>query len=121
MMPFERFGAWREAHALALEVYRVTTRWPPQERYGLVTQARRAAYSIPSNIAEGSARRGRNEFGRFLDIALGSFSELRYHLLLARDLGYLSVEEWAAIETRILSTGRLLWCLYRKVRKVRDR
>src|SRR6476620_5216398 len=86
MMPFERFGAWQRAHYLALDVYKVSARWPVQERYGLISQARRAAYSIPSNIAEGSARRGSNEFARFLYIAVGSISELTYLLYLARDL-----------------------------------
>jgi len=117
MMPFERFGAWQRAHYLALDVYKVSARWPVQERYGLSSQARRAAYSIPSNIAEGSARRGSNEFARFLNIALGSFSELTYLLYLARDLGYLSQEEWSALEERRTVTGKLLWSLYARVRK----
>jgi len=117
MMPFERFGAWQRAHYLALDVYKVSARWPVQERYGLISQARRAGYSIPSNIAEGSARRGSNEFARFLNIALGSFSELTYLLYLARDLGYLSAEEWSALEERRTVTGKLLWSLYARVRK----
>jgi four helix bundle protein len=117
MMPFERFEAWRQAHCLALDVYKVSARWPVQERYGLISQARRAAYSIPSNIAEGTARRGSNEFARFLNIALGSFSELTYLLYLARDLGYLSTDEWSALEERKTGTGKLLWCLYSRVRK----
>jgi four helix bundle protein len=117
MMPFERFEAWRQAHGLALDVYKVSARWPVQERYGLISQARRAAYSIPSNIAEGTARRGSNEFARFLNIALGSFSELTYLLYLARDLGYLSADEWSALEERRTVTGKLLWSLYARVRK----
>jgi len=117
MMPFERFEAWRQAHCLALDVYKVSARWPVQERYGLISQARRAAYSIPSNIAEGTARRGSNEFARYLNIALGSFSELTYLLYLARDLGYLSQEEWSALEERRTVTGKLLWSLYARVRK----
>src|SRR5512133_3854387 len=116
-MPFERLDAWREAHLLALDVYRASARWPPQERYGLVSQARRAAYSIPSNIAEGSARRGSKEFGRFLDIALGSCAELTYVLCLARDLGYLTPEEWTVLEERRSRAGTVLWFLYRRVRK----
>ena len=117
MMPFEKFGAWQQAHGLALDVYKVSAQWPSPERYGLTSQARRAASSIPLNIAEGAARRGSKEFGRFLDIALGSFSELTYLLYLARDLGYLSPEESSALEVRRANTGKLLWCLYRRVRK----
>ena len=78
MMPFERFKAWQVGHRLALDVYTASEGWPARERYGLVSQIRRAALSIPSNIAEGSAKRGHREFGRHLDIALGSLSELTY-------------------------------------------
>jgi four helix bundle protein len=78
MMPYERLAAWQKSHRLVLLVYRATSKWPKTELYGLVSQARRAAFSIPLNIAEGSAKRGSREFRRFLDIALGSFSELAY-------------------------------------------
>ena len=85
MMPFERLSAWQASHRLAMEVYRVTRSWPREEIYGLTSQARRAAVSIPSNIAEGAAKRGTREFGRFLDVALGSLSELTCLLRLSLD------------------------------------
>jgi four helix bundle protein len=76
MVPYERFDAWKIAHQLALEVYAITERWPANERFGLTAQVRRAALSAPTNIAEGSAKRGSRELRRYLDIALGS---LRFH------------------------------------------
>ena len=78
MRGYRQLIAWQAAHELAVEVYRVTSSWPLSERYGLVAQIRRAAFSAPANIAEGSARRGPREFRRFVDIALGSISEVEY-------------------------------------------
>jgi four helix bundle protein len=85
MIAHERLEAWRWAHRLALEVYNATDRWPRSEMYGLTSQARRAAISIPANIAEGAARRGPREFARYLNISLGSLAELSYLLLFSRD------------------------------------
>jgi four helix bundle protein len=98
-----------------LGVYRITSDWPPKEQYGLTSQARRAAYSAAANIAEGSAKRGKREFRRFLDIALGSISELTYIFLLAKDLGYLKPEVWGEIEAIRDHAGRLTWGLYRSL------
>jgi len=83
---YERLVAWRKCHELTLGIYMATETWPASERYGLVSQARRAAYSAAANIAEGSAKRGTKDFRRFLDIALGSLAELSYCLRLASDL-----------------------------------
>jgi four helix bundle protein len=97
-------------------VYRATQTWPREEIYGLTSQARQAAISTASNIAEGAAKRGRREFGRFLDVALGSLSELTYLVRLSLDLGFMSLDEWQNVETLRSETGRLLWDLYRRVR-----
>jgi four helix bundle protein len=83
------------------------------EKYGLTSQARRAAFSAAANIAEGSAKRGSREFRRFLDISLGSLAELSYIFLLARELGYLKAEIWGEIEALRDHAGRLTWGLYR--------
>jgi four helix bundle protein len=115
-MPFERLSAWQASQRLAIEVYRVTQRWPREEIYGLTSQARRAAISIAANIAEGAAKRGRKEFGRFLDVALGSLSELTCLLRLSLDLGFMSLDEWQTVENLRCETGRLLWGLYRRMR-----
>lgn len=116
MMPFERLSAWQASHRLALEVYRATQGWPREEIYGLTSQARRAAVSVAANIAEGAAKRGKKEFGRFLDVGLGSLSELTCLLRLSLDLGFMTMDDWQAVETVRCETGRLLWGLYRRIR-----
>src|SRR5947207_13649370 len=95
--PYERLAAWRLSYRLVLGVYDATDDFPKHELYGLTSQARRAAFSIVANIAEGSAKRGGAEFRRFLDIALGSLSELSVALRLARDLEYLTPAAWHAL------------------------
>jgi four helix bundle protein len=82
--------AWQEAMQLVKEIYRVTRDFPKEEIFGLVSQMRRAAVSIPSNISEGAARGGDREFIQFLIIARGSLSELETQLLISKDLGYLT-------------------------------
>ena len=111
----ERLKSWVACHELTLAVYRITKQWPATEKYGLMSQARRAAYSASANIAEGSAKRGAREFRRFLDISLGSLSELSYVLMLARDLGYLKAEGWGEIEALRDHAGRLTYGLYRAI------
>src|SRR5437762_14378337 len=86
MKDFRKLQVWEKAHQLALALYQVTASFPRDETYGLVSQIRRAAASIPSNIAEGCGRDGDPELSRFCTIARGSASELEYQLLLARDL-----------------------------------
>src|SRR6266576_2829032 len=76
MMPYQRLNAWRSCHQLALATYRITQSFPKSELYGITSQMRRAAFSAPANIAEGSAKRGPREFRRFLDIALGARADL---------------------------------------------
>jgi four helix bundle protein len=85
---FRDLLVWRKAHEFVLAVYAFTTDFPKQETYGLSLQMRRAAVSIPANIAEGFRRRGQAEKARFLNIAEGSLEECRYFLILAEDLGY---------------------------------
>lgn len=94
MKPHERFVAWRHCHRLTLLTYRLTQTFPKSELYGITAQMRRAASSAAANIVEGCAKRGSTEFRRFLDIALGSLAELSYFALLARDLKFLSTEDW---------------------------
>jgi four helix bundle protein len=85
---FRDLLVWQKAHGFVLEVYRLTEVFPRQETYGLSIQMRRAAVSIPANIAEGFRRSSRTEKGRFMNIAEGSLEECRYFLILAGDLGY---------------------------------
>jgi four helix bundle protein len=115
MAVYEKFSAWRGAHLLALEIYRLTDFWPKQERFEITTQLRRAALSIPANIAEGSARRGSREFSRYLNMSLGSLAELAYYLLFARDRGLLTPQEWVEIEDLRNRVGQLTWRLLQAV------
>jgi len=96
-------------------VYRATEGFPRTELYGLTSQARRAAFSAAVNIAEGSAKRGRREFRRYLDISIGSLSELSYTLQLCRKLELLSPETWAALDQLRTHASKLTWRLYAAV------
>ena len=120
MIAYERFDAWRAAHHLALELYRATDTWPRSERFGLTVQVRRAALSVPTNIAEGAAKRGAREFRRFLDIALGSLAELSYLLRFSRDYALLTEESWLTLEAHRDRAGRLTWGLYNAVSKATE-
>ena len=93
MRKHHELKAWQEAMELVKEIYRVTQEFPKEEIYGLVSQMRRAAVSIPSNIAEGAARTGTKEFLQFLSISRGSLSEVETQLLIAKSLGYIKNQE----------------------------
>jgi four helix bundle protein len=107
---------WQKAHALTLDVYRATTGFPKEERYGLTSQLRRATASIPANIAEGCGRGGDADFGRFVQIAMGSASETEYHVLLACDLGYLAHNEGDALVRNVVEVKQMLSSLLRKLK-----
>src|SRR5687767_4684765 len=98
MQPYEKWDAWKRAHELALAVFNETKGWPKEERFGLTAQIRRSAFSVPVNIVEGRAKRGRAEFRRFLDIAWGSLAEVEYTLRFAHDARILSAEAFATLE-----------------------
>ena len=115
MLPHERFQAWKLCHELVLAVYGHTQSWPTQERYGLTSQIRRAVVSAAANLAEGAAKRGSKEFRRYTDIALGSLSEVSYLLMLARDLGLSSSDEWQTLEHLRTRAGGLTWRLARSL------
>jgi four helix bundle protein len=113
--PYERLHAWRECHELALAVYRATQSFPSDERFGLTSQIRRAAFSSAVNIVEGSARRGRKEFRRFLDIALSSLTEVGYALRFAKEVGLLDERVWQDLNERHNRARFLTWQLYRSM------
>ena len=115
MLPFQRLDAWRLSHDFALAIREETKSWPRDERYGLTEQVRRAALSIPTNIAEGQAKRGSRELRRYLDISLGSFSETTYLLLFARDCGILPADRWEALEPKRREVGLVIWRFYQSV------
>ena len=96
MQDFRNLEVWRRAHKLTLRIYALTDRFPRSEMFGLSSELRRAAASVPTNLAEGHGRT-QTEFGRFVQISFGSACEVEYQLLLARDLGYLVPDEYQAV------------------------
>jgi len=116
---FKKLAVWKRSHELTLTIYKLTTPFPRDEAYGLTSQLRRAAASVPANIAEGCGRDTGPDLARFLQIALGSASELEYHLLLARDLNFVSVADYEASLAEIVGIKRMLTMLVRRVRAPR--
>lgn len=116
---FKTVRLWERAHQLALSVYRVTRAFPREELYGLSSQMRRAACSIPANIAEGFGRSGNGDLHRFLDIAMGSTAELSYFLLMSRDLALVSPESYVDLAGLADEVQRMLASLMRKIQVAR--
>lgn len=102
---FQDLIVWQKAHRLVLAIYHYTEEFPKKEIYGLTSQFRRAAISIPANIAEGFKKRGRNDKARFMNTAQGSLEECRYYLILANDLGYGANQD---LMLQLDEVGRLL-------------
>jgi four helix bundle protein len=116
MQSFRNLKVWESAHLLTLDVYKSTSEFPREETYGLTSQMRRSSVSIGANIAEGCCRKGDVEFGRFLQIAMGSASELEYHLLLAHDLSFLEAFEYKRLLEETAVVKRMLTSLIHKLR-----
>ena len=117
MEDFKDLKVWTKAHQLTLVLYQRTRFFPKDEIYGLTSQIRRACCSIGANIAEGCGRRSDPEMRRFVQIARGSANELEYHLLLARDLQFLMVDEFKDLEARTLEIQRMLASLVQRLRR----
>lgn len=115
MRDFRELKVWQKAHQLTLAVYKATRNFPREELYGLTSQIRRSCESIPANISEGCGRSGGAEFARFLNIALGSASELEYHLLLSHDLGLLDEKTYEPRATGVVELKRMLTGFVRKL------
>jgi four helix bundle protein len=111
---------WHKAHASVIAVYRATKNYPRDELYGLTSQTRRAAVSIPANIAEGCGRSTEADFARFLDLAAGSANELEYHLLLACDLQFLQPEEHKPLAAGVREVRQMLASLIARLRGPRQ-
>ena len=116
MQDFRNLKVWEKAHALTPDLYKVTKSFPREEMYGLTSQIRRASVSIAANIAEGACRRGDADFGRFLQMAAGSASEVEYHLLLAHDLEMLGEPDFHRLSGATEEVKRMLSSLLQKLR-----
>jgi four helix bundle protein len=113
---FRQLQVWQKSHQLVLQVYAATKAFPPAEMYGLSNQMRRASVSVPSNIAEGCGRGSDKEFAQFTQVALGSISELEYQTLLAKDLGYMSLNTYNELTAQISEVKRMLIGLRKKLK-----
>ena len=110
---FRQLAVWRQAHQLVLDVYRKTSTFPAEERYGLISQMRHAAISVPANMAEGYKRRGSRDKVRFYNLAEASLEELRYYLILCHDLGLMA--EGVELESTAGEVSRMLGGLIRRI------
>ena len=114
-MNYKELRVWQRADELAVQIYRLTKAFPKDEIYGLTSQLRRAALSIPTNIVEGYARKGDKELARFVNISIGSLAEVEYLLAFSCRLQYIRNSELARIEVLRSEVGKLLWNFYKKV------
>jgi four helix bundle protein len=108
MQDFRSLKVWEKGHQLTLAIYKVTKKFPKEEMFGLTSQMRRASASIPTNIAEGCGRTGKAELGRFLQISMGSASELEYHLELAHGLGLLTDPDYQRLDALAVELKRMI-------------
>ena len=117
MRPHEKLDVWNRSIDLVMSVYKATESFPKEERFGLTSQIRRAAISIPANIAEGAARDSPKEFTHFLSNAQGSASELETEILIAQKLGYFAETTHASLRTDLDSIGRMIVGLSSSIKK----
>lgn len=106
--PYQKLIVWQEAHSLCLYIYSITKKYPADERFGLISQMRRSAASIPTNIAEGNAKKSKKDRSRFWEISLGSLEELHYQCVLSKDLSYIQQKELTDIADKIQRVGYLI-------------
>jgi four helix bundle protein len=117
MRDYQKYEMWNEAHQVTLLVYnQIAPRIPRVEQFGLTSQMKRAACSVPLNIAEGCGRNSEKDFVHFLDMSLGSANELEYCLLLIKDLGYLETDEYNTLSRKINGIKAMLITLIKKIR-----
>lgn len=116
MRDFKKYDIWILSHALTLRVYKETLQLPNSEKYGLISQIQRAAYSIPSNIVEGCGRDSEKEFNRFLQMSLGSANELEYFLILCADLGFMDKDISQSLQEEIKVIKRQIINLSKKLK-----
>lgn len=116
MRNFRELKVWEKGHELTLAVYEATRTFPRDEQYGLTSQIRRSCASIPANIAEGCGRGSNEDLGRFLQMAMGSATELEYHLLPARDLNLLDPPEYEHLAKETTEVKRMLTSFIRSLR-----
>jgi four helix bundle protein len=116
---FEDLVVWQKAHALTLAIYKATKEFPNEERYGITNQIRRAATSVSANIVEGHSRKSKKEFLQFLNISKGSLDELKYFLILSRDLNYLNKNEFDLLLKLYNEVSKILYAFTQSLLKTK--
>jgi four helix bundle protein len=116
MKDFKKQKVWQKSHQLTLDIYKATSNFPREELYGLTNQIRRACTSIPANIAEGCGRSSEADFSRFLQIAMGSATELEYHLLLSHDLEILNDIDYKNLSRETIEVKQMLTSFIKKLK-----
>lgn len=116
MQDFKKLKVWEKGHQLTLEIYKVTKDYPSDERFGLISQMRRSSASVPTNIAEGCGRPRNTELKRFMEISMGSLSELEYQVFLSKDLGYLSSDQFTFLQNLVTELKKMLSSFIVKLR-----
>lgn len=116
MQDYRNLKVWEEAHGLTKAIYRVTRAFPKEELYGMTSQLRRAALSIPTNLAEGTGRGSDRDFGRFVQIAMGSACEVEYLISLSEELAYLKKEESQQLNSHLSQIKKMLTGLLKKLK-----
>lgn len=119
MKDFRNLKVWEKSHKLALSIYKVTQKYPKEEKYGLINQMRRAVVSIPGNISEGCGKYTDSDFARYIQIALGSSSEMEYYIELSHDLRYLNKHEFNLLLARVQEIKKMLITLNKTLRSQR--
>jgi four helix bundle protein len=118
MRNFKNYDVWKLSHRLTLNIYNITKDYPKEERFQIISQMQRAAYSIPSNISEGCGRKSDKEFNRFLQIALGSAHELEYFILLSKDLNFIDENTFQKVDIEINTLKRKIYSLSVKLQAI---
>ena len=121
MRDFRKLKVWEKGHRLTLDVYEVTVTFPSEELYGLTSQMRRACAAIPANVAEGCGRGSNADLARFLQIALGSASELQNHLLLAQDLAFVKPTDYERLSRDVTELKRMLTSFVKNLKSFADK
>ena len=115
MKKVEDLDVFKLSHSLALKIFELTKKFPEEEKFGLISQMRRAAYSIPMNLKEGAHRLSSKEYRQFTGIAMGSAGEIKYQLLLTKDLGYIADEEYSSLISDYERVSQMLTKLARSL------
>ena len=115
MRDFKKYDVWQLTHELVLKVYKITSSFPASEKFQLMSQMQRAAYSIPSNFSEGCGRESDKDFNRFVQIALGSAHELEYFFILTRDLSFIDQASYEELDQQVNEIKKKLYNLSKKL------